>query len=222
MRKHIMRRMIAAGIVAVLLLAASACSLDVIGNGSVTAFEQVLNAMTDRVDYDEAGASWSLSAPDGSARFVWSGNWSASEFDAMLAVDAEPFLSAGLNPNLLSEGCVYQDGILMVGRNLGNDGTEADSPLSAYRLIVQNSRSAVSYHMAMDHFGVNVGFGMFEWAKDMAANDKDIVFVLDPEPLLAAGVDPNAVEGWVFGEVEVHQNGKQVKVEKFLKPFDLT
>jgi len=34
-------------------------------------------------------------------------------------------------------------------------------------------------------------------------NDKDIVFVLNPEPLIAAGVDPKAVDGWVFARVPV-------------------
>ncbi len=53
------------------------------------------------------------------------------------------------------------------------------------------SRGSISYHMALDHYGVALGGGnMFEWAKDLGANDKDIVFVLDPEPLIAAGVDP--------------------------------
>lgn len=219
--KKMTRMMLIAGVLALLLTIAACSQLDVIGNHSVTAFEEVLNALPDQVSYDEAYHGWSLTAPDGSARFIWTDDWSKSEPDAMLAVDAEPFLIAGLNPGLLPEDYVYQDGALLVGRNLGDDETEADTPLSAYRLIVQNSRGALGYHMAMDHFGVDLRFGMFEWAKDMAETDKDIVFVLNPEPLIAAGVNPNAVDGWAFGEVEVHQNGKQVKVEKFLKPFDL-
>ena len=63
----------------------------------------------------------------------------------------------------------------------------------------------------MDHFGVKLGGGnMFEWAKDLEINvttkqaqDKDIVFVLSPEPLIAAGVDPQKVEGWLYSPVPV-------------------
>jgi hypothetical protein len=63
---------------------------------------------------------------------------------------------------------------------------------------------------------------MFEWAKDMSANDKDIVFVLNPKPFIDAGVDPDRVEGWVFARVTVDdESGKPVELDKFLKPFNL-
>ncbi|MDR0586735.1 MAG: hypothetical protein LBG26_05805, partial [Treponema sp.] len=89
--------------------------------------------------------------------------------------------------------------------------------------IVNLKREAIGYHMAMDHYGVNLGGGnLFEWAKDMAVNDKDMVFVLDPAPLIAAGVDPARVAGWIFDKVTVDdENGKPVQVDKLLKPFDL-
>lgn len=51
--------------------------------------------------------------------------------------------------------------------------------------------------------------------------DKDIVFVLNPEPLISAGADPEKVEGWVYTQVEVEENGKTEQVWKFLKPFNL-
>jgi F420-0:gamma-glutamyl ligase len=63
---------------------------------------------------------------------------------------------------------------------------------------------------------------MFEWAKDMTTNDKDIVFVLNPEVFINAGVDASNVEGWVFAKVEtMDESGKKIEVDKFLKPFDL-
>jgi hypothetical protein len=63
---------------------------------------------------------------------------------------------------------------------------------------------------------------MFEWAKDLSTNDKDIVFVLDPGPFIAAGVDPGRIEGWVFAKVPVMDaSGKPVEVDKILKPYDL-
>jgi hypothetical protein len=70
---------------------------------------------------------------------------------------------------------------------------------------------------------VNLGGGnLFEWAKDMGTNDKDIVFVLNPEPFIAAGVDPGKIRGWDFAKVTVDDaNGKPVQVDKILKPFDL-
>jgi hypothetical protein len=75
----------------------------------------------------------------------------------------------------------------------------------------------------MDHYGLSLGGdNVFEWAKDTAANDKDIVFALDPAPFIAAGADPSRVAGWTFTTVPVmDENGRSLMVEKLLKAFDL-
>jgi poly-D-alanine transfer protein DltD len=63
---------------------------------------------------------------------------------------------------------------------------------------------------------------MFEMAKDMSKNDKDIVFVLNPQAFIDAGVDPAKVEGWIFAKIKVEDaKGKMVEVDKLLKPFNL-
>ena len=113
----------------------------------------------------------------------------------------------------------------MVGTKLGNDALQYSgevTPLAAYEQIGDLYRGSIGYHTALDHYGVKLENGnMFEWAKDMSKNDKDIVFVLNPEPFVAAGVDPNAVEGWVFAKVPMEEDGKTIEVDKLLKPFDL-
>lgn len=207
--------------------------LDVVGKDSVKSFEAVLNALPGQVTKDEANAGWSLRAPDGEVRFIWSEDYSKSPlYDVMLEFDAAPFLNAGLDPKKLPDNYVFYDGMLMVGTKLGeNELTYEGEPtaLLAFEQIVNKYRSSINYHTAMDHYGVKLGDGnMFEWAKDMETNtvsnenqDKDIVFVLNPEPLLAAGVDPDKMEGWVYAAVPVEENGKNVEVYKFLKPFDL-
>jgi hypothetical protein len=83
------------------------------------------------------------------------------------------------------------------------------------------SRELLGYHAEMDHYNLDLGGAVFEWAKDMSANDKDIVFALDPAPLIAAGVDPEAVEGWAYTQVPAMRGGKAVQVWKFLKTFNL-
>lgn len=46
--------------------------------------------------------------------------------------------------------------------------------------------------------------------------------LLNPEAFINAGVDPSKVEGWVFAKVPVKDdNGKEIEVDKLLKPFDL-
>jgi hypothetical protein len=231
-----------AAVVAIAAAALSACSsLDVVGRQSLNSFAETLKALPGNVAADEPNIGWSLTAPDGAARFIWSADYGkAPLYDVMLEIDAEPFLDAGLDPGRLSGGYAYHETgtpgapsgkTLTVGRKLGGDDKlDGDStPLAAYEMIVKNHRDEINYHATLDHYGVKLGDGnMFEWANDMNSNgydgspqDKDIVFVLNPEPLMAAGLDPNRTSGWVYSQVPVETNGKTEQVWKLLKPFDL-
>ncbi|MDR1044092.1 MAG: hypothetical protein LBP33_03110 [Candidatus Adiutrix sp.] len=229
-----------------LALTAVACSdgggLDVVGRTSVTALETILKIIPDKVRADELNAGWSLSAPDDSVRFIWSEDYSRSPLhDVMLEFDAQPFLDAGLDPGKLPDNYAFYEGgpmggmgskMLMVGTKLGDDRltySGGSTALAAYEQIVSKYREAVNYHSSLDHYGVKLGDGnLFEWAKDVKTNgydqsvqDKDIVFVLNPEPLTAAGLDPDKVAGWAYAQVPIETNGKTEQVWKLLKPFDL-
>lgn len=227
-------RMVAALVLAVVLVFTAACAkLDVVGQQSVNAFDEVLKAASDRVSADEQNAGWSLTAPDGSARFVWSAELGKGTlYDVLLAVDATPFIDAGLDTSRLPKNYTVEGDSILVGIWLGDDvetPTEGETPLASYRQIVDKHASVIGYHSAMDHYNVDLGDGnLFEWAKDLSVNtvdnsnqDKDIVFVLNPEPLIAAGVDPQKVEGWVYATVNMGMGAKPEQVYKLLKPFDL-
>jgi len=213
---------------ALFAITAFSCSkLDVVGNDSVRAFNEILQNAPQLTSEDTANGGWSISAPDNSVRFIWSKDFAASPvYDVMLEINSEPFVSAGLDPSRLPGNFIFKDGILTVGTKLGNENLiyngEA-SPLASYEQIVKSKRGSISYHMQMDHYGINLGNGnMFEWAKNLTANDKDIVFVLNPAPFIAAGADPAKIEGWTFAKVTVDdENGKPAQVDKILKPFDL-
>ena len=230
-----------AGAVAAVSLAACA-QLDVVGKESINSFSAVLDASGDNVKADELNVGWALTAPDDSARFIWSEDYSIAPLhDVMIEFDAQPFLDAGLDASKLPDNYAFYEGetmgemgskMLMVGKKLGKDKLKYNgdpTPLAAYEQIVGKYRDSINYHTTLDHYGVKLGDGnMFEWAKDMKTNgydnsvqDKDIVFVLNPDPLIAAGVDPENVEGWAYAQVPIEENGKTTQVWKLLKPFDL-
>jgi hypothetical protein len=201
--------------------------LDVVGTGSARSFDKILRQIPQAVTRDAANGGWSLGAPDNSARFIWSRNYAESPlYDVMIEFDAAPFIAAGLDPAKLPENFTFSGGKIMTGIKLGTEELKYSgdaTPLASYEQIVKLKRNSIGYHMAMDHYGVNLGEGnIFEWAKDMAANDKDLVFVLNPEPFLKAGADPNRIEGWIFTKVTVDdENGKPIDVDKILKSFNL-
>ena len=216
-------------LLALLALAAIACEkLDVVGNGSIQSFDQVLRHVPHLVSADAAHKGWSLAAPDGSARFIWSWNYAESPLDVALELDAAPFIAAGLQPERLPSHFLFRGGKLILGRKLGQErleypGKGEATPLASYEHIVKLKRGAVGYHAQLDHYGVDMGNGnLFEWAKDMRANDKDMVFVLNPAPFIAAGVDPKRIDGWVSAKVTVDdEKGRPIQLDKILKPFDL-
>ena len=228
--KNTMKTATRFGLFAMLFFTVVSCDkLDTVGNYSIRSFGELLNSAPQLVTRYDVNGGWYFSAPDGGARFIWSGNFAASPlFDVMLEFDAVPFIAAGLDPTKLPGNFYFdsENNLLVVGTRLGTEqlqGYSDESPITSYRQIVKLKRNAIGYHGAMDHYGINLGDGnIFEWAKNLNTNDKDIVFVLNPEPFIRAGVDPNRIEGWAFAKVPVEdEKGRMIEVDKILKPFDL-
>lgn len=211
-------------LVATVIFAGCTSQLDVVADKSISSFESVINELP--IEADSEDSSWILTAPDNSAKFLWSKDFSSTtDYDVKLELDSQPFINAGLDISKLPEGAIYGDKIIL-GTDLSDEKstyTGEATPLDSYKKIVEKSRDNIGYHAALDHYGIDLENGnMFEWAKDISTNDKDIVFVLNPQMFIDAGVNPQEVEGWVFAKVEtMDKDGKKIEVDKFLKPFDL-
>jgi len=208
-----------AALLALMLILSACSSLDVVGKDSVRAFGEVLEVLPPEGSPEEG---WVIKAPDGEASFE-------IHNDALfMTVNAQPFIDAGLDiskVNNISEGNLVflSPGFDMLNQNI------KETPIKQFEAAVNALRSSIGYHTPLDHYNISLGDGnMFEWAKDLQINgmtkenqDKDIVFVLNPEPLIAAGVDPEKVKGWIYTTVNMGMGGKSTEVYKFLKPFDL-
>jgi hypothetical protein len=216
---------IVTGISALVLAGLSACTqTDVVAKYGISSFNEVVE-LSD-VTLDSELKAWSLVAPDDSARFLFSSDFKATApHDVMLEIEAQPFIDAGLDVTKLPAG-MFVDGMIMVGQTLGEQAfstVKQETPEASFKELVKLSRDTLGYHEALAHYGIDLGNGnKFEWAKDLSANDKDIVFVLDPQVFTDAGVDVANVNGWIFAKVEVmDESGNKVEVEKLLKPFNL-
>jgi len=236
-----MKHFFAAAVAMALALAVSGCAgTDVVAKFAKASFKAVLDVSKDRLSFSAEDESWVLRSAEGDEAMFsvnFARNAAASggmadmdKPDAEFTFDAAPFVAAGLDVAKLPpvDGVKYEleEGRFMLHFELGNDVFPADSAKSfetAFAEIVRAQRSRIGYHEKLDHYGISLGDGnMFEWAKDMSKNDKDIVWVLNPAPFIAAGVDPSRIGGWVFAKVEtMDDKGATIFVDKLLKPFDL-
>jgi len=207
----------------ILFFCASCSKLDVVGDGSIVSFEKLLNDKRVFVGENEKTDSWVLFSSDNGAKLVLNKNYDKnSKYDAALEFDAKPFLDAGLDAKKLPEYFTVDEEKISVGAKFWNKEFQYDKDISfleTYKYVVKSNRDAIGYHAALDHYGINLGNGnLFEWAKDLNTNDKDIVFALEIEPLAKAGVNLSSVSGWALAKVPVDdENGKPVVVDKLLK-----
>lgn len=212
-------------------LAFAGCgATDIVAKFAKTSFGAIIAASGQRAAWSESDFAWSLLSPNGD-RFLLAPDFSQSgTADAVFVFDAEPFAAAGLEVANLprADGIVYEldGGKFTIRFELGQDRFAPDAKKSfgaTFAELVKFQRDRIGYHEKLDHYGIKLGNGnMFEWAKDMSTNDKDIVFILDPEPFIAAGVDPSNIKGWIFAKVETKDaSGQMIQVDKLLKPFDL-
>jgi len=188
---------------------------------SIVAFGDMANYVNFQLD--DVNKFYTLTSPDGQVVFYISAEIAATTpYDFKMEIDATPFINAGLDTALLPEG-VFVDNKIVFGHDLGNEGVNVQDVVPAFEAVFRIDPTLVGYHEALDHYGLSFGNGnVFEWASDFTTNDKDLVFVLNPQTFIDAGVDVETIEGWIFAQVEVmDENGKMVMVDKLLKPFDI-
>ncbi len=162
---------------------------------------------------EEEGGGYKITFPDGAAEFIWAGAI------VQMKADAAPFIQAGLDVSRLPNA---DESALYFSQEFAMLGEDQPTPQKGFLYIVRVGREAVGYHGETDRYHLNLGDGnRLEWAKEREKNDQDIVFVLEAEPLIGAGVDPDNVEGWTYTKVSAEVDGKPAEVWKFLKSFDL-
>lgn len=206
-------KILALSLLAVMTFALTACAqTDVVANTAVKSFETVLN--TDASKVTRSADGYVLTSPNTTESFSFGKN-------IAITFELAPFIEAGLDVTKLPSN-INADGDNLVISMENKDYSKETTANKTFEKLVKNNRDAVGYHAALDHYGVALGNGnMFEWAKDIATNDKDIVFVLDPQAFIDMGVDVENVEGWLFAKVETMDNGKKVEVDKLLKPYNI-
>lgn len=138
--------------------------------------------------------------------------------DIVIQTPLQPFLDAGLDVTKLGDGYRADDTMFYMTADYGNGTGMKDTLTKSVFESVTYNRATLSYHQALDHYGVKLPGGKIEWAKDYKTNDKDIVFVIAAKPLVDIGVDVQNIDGWVFKTMQ-DEDGNDIDV--LLKPYDL-
>ncbi|MDP2814420.1 MAG: hypothetical protein Q8N92_08225, partial [Erysipelotrichaceae bacterium] len=174
---------------ALLVFIAGCTSTDVVKREAQTSFEEIL--AVDSVESSVVDGYAHIIITEG-YHFDLSLNPQSTTEDVIMAVMAMPFLDAGLDITKLPANMRIKDDMLLITYD-GLKGTMTYDAKGQMDSLLTNNRDLLAYHAELDHFGIALGDHKFEWAKNMATNDKDAVFILSADVMRLAGVDVEAV-----------------------------
>jgi hypothetical protein len=142
-------------------------------------------------------------------RFAWGTE------DAQIRVAAGSFINAGLDTSKLTN---FSEGYLYYGaKQIGTTSKLALTPYKDFETMLSKKQDALEYNSETGRYFLNLGDGnSFMWAKTSAGTE-DIAFVINPEPLIAAGLQPENVAGWAY--TQFSEQG--VQQWRLFKAFDL-
>ena len=167
-------------------------AFDVVANYAITSFEK----LGERPAPASTGRLYEVRSPAETEAFLYGER-------VQLAFDLAAFATAGFDPDKFESEITEEDGWLKIVSEMveGVDTSNADA-LSVFENVIRNGRSHLEYHMEHDLFELHLGGGhTFRWAKDPQTNTRGMTFVLNPEPFIEAGLDPDQLEGWTQADV---------------------
>jgi hypothetical protein len=138
--------------------------------------------------------------------------------DIVFETSLKAFTDAGLDVSKLGNGYKTDGDKFYLTAGYGSGTGMKDTLTDSMFEAVKYDRKVLTYHQALDHYGVKLPGGKIEWAKDYTKNDKDLVFVIAAKPLADIGVDVQNISGWIFKTMQ-DENGNDIDV--LLKPYDL-
>jgi len=216
MKKKIMC-LAAAVVYAVIVIASSIIlsenpQMDVVANNAVTSFE-TLGDVVEVVAYDDG--SYVVYSPNRKEQFSYGG-------DVLLIFDKTPFIAAGLNPDMFEGSNFIAEGGYLVLTSESVEGiANAGGAIDTIEAIIRSNRRHIHYHMDHDLFELHLGGHTFRWARDYRNNTRGMTFVLNPETLIEAGLDPDALEGWTLADV-AQNHGRGDTVPRLMKNYSFT
>jgi len=202
-----------------ILSLAGCAATDVVLKYSPGSLAEIVEASPDLVLDNTANDGYYYLTADGETALKVSSDYSKTgDGDIVLKTPLQPFLDAGLDVSELGSDYKADEGMFYLVSDYGDgSGTKTSVTDSLFESVAYD-RDVLSYHQDLDHYGIKLQGGKFEFAKDYTTNDKDIVFVISAEPLAEAGADVANIDGWIFKTMKDADGGD---IDVLLKPYDI-
>jgi len=222
-----MRKIYLTIFLAAALFLTSCASWDLLGIGAAEAFERVMEDADEVWDEEEETfLGWQLYMPGADTfLFLYGDYW---PLDIALAVDYRPFRDAGFAGfRHIEDGIISPYGHIWIGASFEIDAagqTDEMTPRAAFEQILSYRPELIAYHDTGHHYMLHFGDSghMIMFARDISTQEAGMVFMLNPQPFINAGVDVRNVSGWHFGPHETMTiRGQNVTMDFLVKTFDL-
>jgi hypothetical protein len=138
---------------------------------------------------------------------------SANKADFAMVMLADPLVEAGLDISKLDENeWLYEPAAkddkgndlpnrLIKPYNVSDKKQASNGSEDSMRRLLKADTDNIKYHKDVQHFGLSLGEGnQVQWTEKLGTNNADMIFVLNAEHLVEAGIDINKIEdsGWVL------------------------
>lgn len=229
------KSILAVAMSSVLVLSLTACGTkeveENITDKGISAFNEIVKTYPDKKGFHDALQHWGFEMNPGE-KLEWSNDMSANKADFAMVILAEPLISAGLDVEKLDKNVwlfeeagkdtmgMEQPARLILPYDISDTKMTTNSSSDAMKALLDADADNLKYHEDKQHYVLNLGnTNEAIWTEQLGLNDSDMVFVLDAEPLITAGLDINKLEGsgWLFKEAsDIDKTPDQI-----IKTFDL-
>lgn len=215
------------------------CSRTKTGNeeadNALTSFNEIVKAYPDNKGFHEALQHWGFKLPTGE-KFEWSKDMSANKADFAMVMLADPLVEAGLDISKLdSNEWLYEAagkdemGVdlpnrLILPYNVSDEKQESNGSEDSMRRLLKADTESIKYHKDQKHYALKLGAGNeVQWTETLGINDADMIFVLNAEPLVNAGLDVTKLEGsgWVFKAASEDDMGMGPNPDQIVRIYDI-
>lgn len=229
------KRVLTVALSTVLVLSLAACGNkdveETVTDKGVNAFNEIVKTYPDKKGFHDALQHWGFEMESGE-KLEWSKDMSANKADFAMVVKAEPLINAGLDVGKLDKNVwifeeagkntmgMEQPAVLILPYDISDTKLASKNSNDSMKALLEADSDNLIYHEDKQHYVLNLG-GTNEaiWTEELGLNDSDMIFVLDAEPLIAAGLDIDKLEGsgWTFKKAsEADKTPDQI-----IKTYDL-